>query len=153
LVANYVRLSSIYVQERKFQEALKFLKKGYEIDPSSPELLQNLAGVYIMMGNYADARRACEASLAIDSKNELVHNNLAFILLHDKKEVDAAIEHARKAIEIFPQYADAYLNLARGYAAKGLAAQSIEAYRHAVLINPTLKPVVDQELQQNGVRP
>ncbi|MGD0100738.1 MAG: tetratricopeptide repeat protein [Acidobacteriota bacterium] len=153
LVANYVRLSSIYVQERKFQEALKFLKKGYEIDPSSPELLQNLAGVYIMMGNYADARRACEASLAIDSKNELVHNNLAFILLHDKEEVDAAIEHARKAIEIFPQYADAYLNLARGYAAKGLAAQSIEAYRHAVLINPTLKPVVDQELQQNGVRP
>ena len=145
LVDIYVRLSSIYVQEGKTPDALRFLKKAYEISPKSPGVLQNLAGVYILAGNYVEARKACEAALATDPKNELVHNNLAFVLLHDK-EFDGAIEHARKALEIFPKYADAYLNLARGYAAKGLTAQSVEAYRNAKLMNPALQPVVDQEM-------
>ncbi len=145
LVDTYVRLSSIYVHEGRIPDALKALKKGYEIYPKSAAVLQNLAGVYILVGNYVDARRACEAALAVDSKDETVHNNLAFVLLHDK-EFDGAIEHARKALEIFPRYADAYLNLARGYAAKGLTAQAVEAYRNAKLMNPALQQVVDQEM-------
>lgn len=47
----------------------------------------------------------------MNPRNEVSDNNLAFIFLQER-ENDKAIEYARKALDIFPKYGDAYLNLA-----------------------------------------
>jgi protein O-mannosyl-transferase len=141
----YVRLAFIYLDDKKGPEAAEYLKKAEQVIPNSPGVLQGLAKLYIMQGNYAEARKACETSLAINPQNDMMQNNLAIILLLNG-EIDGAIEHARKAIEIFPQFSDAYMNLARGYAAKGMTGQAVEAYRHAQLLNPALQPEIEREL-------
>ena len=109
-------------------------------------MLQNLGTVCIIKKDYVQARKWCEASLAINPRNEISYNNLSFIFLQGN-EIDKAIEYARKALEIFPRYGDAYLNLARAYAAKGLIEPATESYRNAKLYNPLLESAVDSELQ------
>jgi protein O-mannosyl-transferase len=143
----YVRLGFIYLNGGKTPEALEVLAKAAQISPNSPGVLQALTKLYLLQGNFAEARKTCEASLAIRPRNEMLQNNLAFILLN-VGEIDKAIEHARTALEIFPKYGDAYLNLARGYSAKGLTEQAREAYNKALLHNQALKPAVDQELSR-----
>jgi protein O-mannosyl-transferase len=145
LLDNYVRLSAIDIQEGKLDNALQSLEKAYQIDPKHAPVSQNLGIVFLMMKDYAKARKWFETSLAINPRNEIGYNNLAYISLQEQKP-DQVIEYALKALEIFPKYGDAYLNLARGYAAKGLSEQASEAYRNAKLNNPLLQSVIDQEL-------
>jgi tetratricopeptide (TPR) repeat protein len=149
LCANYVRSSAICLKEGKLSEALQYLEKGYQLNPQNPAVLQNIGTIFVIMKDYAKARKWCEDSLRINPRNEISYNNLAYIFLQEK-DSDKAIEYARKALEIFPKYGDAYLNLARGYAGKGLADEAAEAYRNAKLFNPLLKPTVDEELNALG---
>jgi protein O-mannosyl-transferase len=146
LCANYVRRSSLSLRQGKLQEALKYLERGYQLNPQNISLLANLGTVYILMKEYSQARKWCETALTINPRNEVLYNNLAFIALQ-LRESDTAIENARKALEIFPEYADAYLNLARAYATKGLVAEASNAYQSARRLNPSLQSTVDQELR------
>jgi tetratricopeptide (TPR) repeat protein len=145
----YVGLSSVYIREGRFAEALEYLQKAHSYDPNSPAVLQNYASALIFMKNYDEARRISEKAIATNPHSEIPHNNLAYIFLQ-QNEPDKAIESARRALEIFPKYGDAYLNLARGYAAKGLIPQAREAYASALQVNPDLKPTIDQELSKWG---
>jgi tetratricopeptide (TPR) repeat protein len=142
----YLRLSSIRLKQLRFPESLGYLEKAYRISPTNEGVLQQLGTVCVLMKNYVQARKWCEAALRVNPKNEISYNNLAFICLQEKKN-DEAIQNARRALEIFPEYADAHLNLARGYAAKGLIPEALEEYRKTKLINLSLQPAVDQEIQ------
>jgi tetratricopeptide (TPR) repeat protein len=146
LCVNLVRLSSIYLQEGRMEDASECLERAYKENPKDPGVLQNLGVVAILKKDYVKARSYCEASLAINPRNEISNNNLAFISLQEN-QIDKAIEYALKALEIFPRYSDAHLNLARGYAAKGLMEQASESYRNAAFYNPLVKSAVDRELK------
>jgi Tfp pilus assembly protein PilF len=146
LVANYVRFAAVLLREKKMDEAFEYLQKGYKADPGNPAVLQNLGTVCIANKDYAQARKWFEAALAINPRNEISYNNLAYISLQEN-QTDKAIEYARKALEIFPNYGDAHLNLARGYAAKGLVEQASESYRNAKIHNPQLESAIESELQ------
>jgi protein O-mannosyl-transferase len=141
----YVGLSSVYLREGKPQEAMECLDKAHAIDPGDPGVLQNMAAALILTKNFGEARKACEAAISANPRNENSYNNLAYVFLQ-QNEPDRAIENAQKAIKIFPKFADAYLNLARGYAAKGLMQQAREAYLYARQLKPELQPAADQEL-------
>lgn len=146
LEKTYIRFSTIRLREGKNQEALAYLEKAYEMDPNDPVLLQNLGTVCVLMRDYIRARKWCEAAVRVNPKNEVSYNNLAYIFLQEK-ESEPAIENARKALEIFPKYGDAHLNLARGYALKGLIPEALEEYSKARVFNNLLQPTVDQEIQ------
>jgi tetratricopeptide (TPR) repeat protein len=141
----YIRLAFVCLDGRRVPEAMEYLNRAEQISPDSPGILQGRAKAYMLQGKFAEARKACEASIALNPQNDMMHNNLAIILLIDG-EYDRAIREARKAIEIFPHYAEAYMNLARGYAAKGLTAEAVKSYRMAQQLNPELKAEVDREL-------
>jgi tetratricopeptide (TPR) repeat protein len=80
------------------------------------------------------------------------YSNLAFIFLQSK-EYDKAIEYARRALEIYPGFGDAYLNMARGYAGKGMLEEARRAYAQAKAANPQLREAVDDELKSlDGTR-
>jgi len=66
------------------------------------------------------------------------YGNLAAVYVKTG-EYDKAIERARRAIEIYPLYGDAYLSLSRTYAGKGMSGESRRAYEAARRIDPTLK--------------
>jgi protein O-mannosyl-transferase len=143
----YVGLSSVYLRQGKYAEALEYLHKAYALAPRDTKVLLNYATVLIYMKNYDEARKIVEETISINPRNEIPYNNLAYIFLQ-QNEPDKAIASALKALDIFPKYGDAYLNLARGYVAKGLIPQAREAYAAAGQINPALKPTIDQELSR-----
>jgi protein O-mannosyl-transferase len=145
--ASYVGLSSVYLRQGKYTEALECLKKAYAQAPSDAKVLQNYASILIYMKDYNEARKIIEKTISINPRNEIPYNNLSYIFLQ-QNEPDKAIESAQMALKIFPKYSDAYLNLARGYAAKGLIPQAREAYAAAQQFNPALKPTIDQELSR-----
>jgi protein O-mannosyl-transferase len=142
--ATSVGLSAIYLRQGKYKEAVDCLRKAYSNDPKDLKILQNYASVLIYMKNYGEARGILEEAIAINPNKEISHNNLAYIFLQ-QNEPDKAIESARRALKIFPKYSDAYLNLARGYAAKGMIAQAREAYAAVLQFNPALKSSIEQE--------
>jgi len=56
-------------------------------------------------------------TLQVTSDNWVAHNNLGLVL-YDEGQVDDAIEHYRRALNIKPSYTPAYMNLGVAYRAK-----------------------------------
>ena len=61
--------------------------------------------------------RSIRAAIALDPKDARPHNNLG-IVLHDKKELDAAIQEYRAAIALDPKDARPHHNLGNALLAK-----------------------------------
>jgi hypothetical protein len=63
------------------------------------------------------------------------HTNLGNAL-HDKGEVDEAIQHYRQAIRLDPKFAGAHNNLGAALKAQGRVGEAIQHYRTAILLDP-----------------
>jgi len=63
-------------------------------------------------------------------------NNLG-VFYAGRNDIDKSIEIYRKAIKLYPDYADAYANLGLSYLNKGMIQEAIEQLRHAVKIDPS----------------
>jgi len=88
-------------------------------------------------------------ALAVNPRNELVYNNLASMHV-TLKQYEAAIENAKKAIEIYPGLGQAYISMGQAYAGLGMKERAREAYRKAVQVDPAQKAIVDKEAAQLG---
>ena len=74
-------------------------------------------------------------SLAVTSDNHVAQNNLGNDLMK-KGQLDEAIVHLRKALEIYENYPEANNNLGYALANKGNWAEAIPAYRAAMRVRP-----------------
>ncbi len=68
--------------------------------------------------------------------NARAHNNLAFFTLMQKGQVDLAISHYKKALEIKPDYADAHKNLSVTFLQNGQVDEAIFHSRKVLEIKP-----------------
>lgn len=78
----------------------------------------NRATSYLQIGDYINALKELAEAQKLKPDSAELHNlmGLAYI---GKKEIDKAIEHLQKAIEIDPKYTEARNNLCRAYGAAG----------------------------------
>ena len=67
--------------------------------------------------------------------NERAHNNLG-LALADRGQIDEAIAHYQKALEIKPDYAEAHNNLGLALAGRGRIDEAIAHYQKALEIKP-----------------
>jgi tetratricopeptide (TPR) repeat protein len=74
-------------------------------------------------------------TLACTSDNFIAHNNLGIALI-PKDQVDEAIVHYQKALQIKPDYAEAHNNLGNALLKKGSVDEAITQYQKALQINP-----------------
>ncbi len=74
-------------------------------------------------------------TLACTADNYLAHNNLG-IALAGRGQIDAAVAHYRKALEIKPDYPDAHNNLGAALAGRGQIDAAVAHYRKALEIKP-----------------
>jgi tetratricopeptide (TPR) repeat protein len=74
-------------------------------------------------------------TLAKNPNSWVGHNNLGLVLL-DKKQVDEALEHFQKALEINPNYVEAHSNLGLALSQKGQEQEAVAQYQKALEINP-----------------
>ena len=74
-------------------------------------------------------------ALICDSNNGIAHDNLGRVLA-DRGEIDEAITHYRRALEIQPDHAGAHNNLGLALVRRGRIDEAISHYRRALAINP-----------------
>jgi Flp pilus assembly protein TadD len=76
-------------------------------------------------------------TLACTSQNSMAHNNLG-LALAARGQIDEAMAHYRKALEIIPNYELAHTNLGNALAGRGMVDEAIVHYRKALEIKPQL---------------
>lgn len=92
---------------------LNYAKKGMELYGSSnPNFIIFALNSYIENNDLASARTLLDESIAKDPNNAVFYFSKG-VIEETEKNVDKATENYRKAIELNPEYAQAYLNLGR----------------------------------------
>jgi len=86
--------------------------------------------------NPGAAQAEYRLALAADPKYVAVYNLLGYVEL-EMKQVDLAMEHFQKQVELDPDNANSYDSLADGWKAKGRLDETINAYRKALSLDPT----------------
>jgi protein O-mannosyl-transferase len=84
---------------------------------------------------YTNIETLWQTTIERNPKAWMAHNNLGTVLLQ-KGQLDEAIVHFRKALEIAPDHADARANLGSGLLQKGDVDEAIAQYNKALEIKP-----------------
>ncbi|PHR71018.1 MAG: hypothetical protein COA67_07425 [Lutibacter sp.] len=106
-IIKYMALN--YVGLGQNEKALTAIAKAREIAPDDFNLIINEANVYYEMGNNAKYTERVEEALAIEPNNAELHYNVGTLSMDI--DVDKAEKHLLKAIELKPDYAEAYGNM------------------------------------------
>jgi tetratricopeptide (TPR) repeat protein len=86
-------------------------------------------------GYWKDSEILWTHTLACTTANAVAHNNLG-ATLHEKGEMDEAISHFQKALQINPDHAQAHNNLGNALREKGNVDEAITHYQKALKIIP-----------------
>lgn len=103
-------LSHAYRATERTDELIATLKEGVEMFPESFYFFGNLVDLYVSKEQLPEALTLADAMIARDATN----SNAVFVkgyILHHMKNYDGAVEMFKKAVEINPEYAEAYSNL------------------------------------------
>jgi Flp pilus assembly protein TadD len=127
--------------------ALKIAKvtKPEHVDPAlqvrQAEIRQHAArGAQLAnKGHYAEAEQEYREALQLDSQNDDLYVNLAYVLIQQKKWDDAE-SAAREAVRLNPNNDMAHNNLGAALEDKGDLDGGIAEYRDALRLNPDLEP-------------
>ena len=63
----------IHWKRRAIHEAVRSFERARELDPSNPDVLLQLAHMYVLMGRDAEARQAAADAIAVDPLTPVVH--------------------------------------------------------------------------------
>jgi len=103
---NY--LGMVYTKENKPTEAVKEFQTELSMGLQKEEAFFYMGMLYYQNKNYDSAITAWDSTLKIDSKNGDALNNLGVCYLNYKKDYGKAKIYFEKAVEIEPDYTDAY---------------------------------------------
>jgi tetratricopeptide (TPR) repeat protein len=116
---TYILLKSCYLSQGDSIKALDVIKKGFEKFQNDQAILIDLINYYLVSKNTKDALIYLDLAIQNDPKNASFYH--AKGTLYDKmNEYEKAIELYKKAIELKPDYFDAYYNLGAIYFNKGI---------------------------------
>lgn len=103
MVKNYLAL-------KQNEKALSAIQEAKSFAPNDYGLLVDEANVYYAMGDNVKFKEKLEEAVKINPTDYVLHYNIG-VMKADLKDLDGAIASYQKAIEIKPDYADAYNNI------------------------------------------
>ena len=114
-------IALIYVQQGQNELAEEAIKEARAIQPEDVSLLLNEADLYIRISNNSDNdderlfyrnkfKSLMEMAIEMDPTNGILYYNLG-VIYAEQGELELSKEKYQKAIELIPDYVDAYLNL------------------------------------------
>lgn len=117
------------------QQAIADYRGAVSIDPQEPLLDYKLAMVLDKTGDRAAERAALEQAIAIDPHIALVQNQLGYLDSRDGKP-GSAVEHFRLAVQAYPDYTTAWMNLAAALCLESQWSQARDALNHVLQLDP-----------------
>lgn len=121
----YFMRGVIYEYVKENDSALADYNAALKLKKNDVSLLENRAGLYFQMGNYAASDSDFNAVLKIEPANVFAMVGLARNLINQDKH-NEAIEILNRTINIEPEYSAPYKFLARAYDAIGDSRKAID---------------------------
>lgn len=106
----FKNLAQNYVALEKNDKALEVIAKGREEFPESYSLLIDEANIYYKMGDNAKFKERLEEAITLNPTDPTLYYNVG-VMNMDQKNIEEAIKYFNRAIEIKPDYSDAYNNI------------------------------------------
>ena len=101
----------ILINQGKNDEAIVVIQEARKSNPKDLNLLLNEAQLYIKLKDMNKFGTLMQEAIELDPNNPTLFFNLGVVNQNEGK-IDDAIKYYKKAIELKPDYGDAYMNLA-----------------------------------------
>ena len=136
---NFTQMGNLaggLIENGRDDEALFYLKKAFELNPAGHRTCwMNLAYLYDHQGKKLAALEALQKAVRLAPGDPRIHNHLGAIL-HDLGRGAEAEVALREAMRLNPDYAAPWVNIGVLWAGKGDLRKAIEAFEHALQIEP-----------------
>lgn len=144
------------LSERESDLARRMYRRAIEEDPNFALAYAGLAFTYIddfrnSRGRdseqyAAEAAKLAQQAVALDRELPQAHFAVGFVALYGRAEHERAIEAAKQALALDPNYADAYALLSSAYFFSGNLDKTLELDREAMRLNPASSFVYDNHI-------
>lgn len=106
----FKNLAQNYSEKENNEKALEIISKGRTEFPVSYSLLIDEANIYYNMGDNAKFKERLEEAIRLNPTEPTLYYNVG-VMNMEQQNIDEAIKFFKKAIELKPDYADAYNNI------------------------------------------
>jgi eukaryotic-like serine/threonine-protein kinase len=144
-VELYLRGAS-YAAQWRLEEALASLQRAVEVDPVNAQAYAALARAHYFRAQFGEVapleafsqmRRAAAAAIAQDAELGEAYGLMALVNTHFDYDWSGAEENFIRALQLSPSNAQVHHDYAHFLLAMGRGAESVEASRRAVALDPT----------------
>lgn len=120
-------------ESQQYAKAIPEFKKALKLDPENIAAVGCLGRAYVELGKWKEAEITLRKRLELE-ENPPYYVFLAHVLMQTDR-FDEAIDTCRKALDLDPQFAEAYLNIGLAYRRKRKMDEAIEAFRNAIIFD------------------
>ena len=132
---GYINLGVAYATEDKYEQALKYLDRAVELNPSDKKTFMNRGKVMESLGRYQEAIDDYKEAARYYPEFEVAYYNLGFIYDSRYNNYPEALKYYNRAIELDPDYSNAYNNRGIVYAIMGDYNMAVMDFTSAIDIN------------------
>jgi tetratricopeptide (TPR) repeat protein len=134
---GYSQLAEIYARGNRLDEAKRELREVLSRDPQSVSAITMLAMLLEIQGRSEEAKKEYQRVLSIDPRAPVAANNLAWLYVSSKQNLDQAMELAQTARQVMPEEPTVSDTLGWIYVRKNLASLAIPHLEASVDQAPT----------------
>jgi len=136
---------NLLIEARRFDEAIKFFEENgprYPHSAGDPEALNLVGLAYNQIGNPRKAIEIFELAASLDDRQAALMANFGsaylslFLKTKERRALEASMEKFKKAIEIDPEFSQAYHGLGMAYRLIGNIEGAIYCWEKAAELNP-----------------
>ena len=134
-VKSLVNLSRVFIEQKRYDDALARLSSAAEIDPESTEVQRLLGRTYHTQGKTDEAVSAYRRAIELNELDAWSMNNLGLMFLETER-ADEALPLLTKATELRPEVAVFLNNLGMALEHTGRFRAAAAEYKAAVAADP-----------------
>jgi len=134
-VKSLVNVSRVFIEQKRYDDAIERLTRASEIDPQSAEVYRLLGRTYSAQGKTDDAVNAYRHAIELNERDAWSMNNMGLVLL-DAMRADEALPLFVKAVEIRKDVPEFQNNLGMALEHTGRFKAAATAYNAALTANP-----------------
>lgn len=134
-VKSLVNLSRVFIEQKRYDDALARLSSASEIDPESTEVQRLLGRTYHTQGKTDEAVAAYRRAIELNELDAWSMNNLGLVFLETER-ADEALPLLTKATELRPEVPVFHNNLGMALEHTGRFKAAATAYKAALAADP-----------------
>jgi tetratricopeptide (TPR) repeat protein len=135
VASAFLNIGSIYLTQKRYEEASNNLRRSIALDPTSAEAENNLGEALGELKQYSAALEAFQKAIALDRDFVKARYNMGVIYDHLDRPKYAEFVF-RILIRDFPDYALAYDGLAVALSKSGRAQEALPLHQRAITLEP-----------------